>query len=390
MTPIEHARRPRVVLSVNCGSSTLKYAAYPIEGDDIGEAVMTQTIDGLKLDDDVEAGQPGDPFMKALHELERALHADGEVDVLAVAHRIVHGGNHFFEPVRLNGPIMTALAQLNSLAPLHQPHNLDGVRRFEAHWPGVPQIGCFDTAFHAKLPEVEQRFALPNELYEQGVRRFGFHGLSYAYVMGRLAELTPRAQGRVLAYHLGNGASACAVLNGHSVATTMGFSAVDGLVMGTRCGNLDPAVILHLLSQGWTEERIETLVYKQSGLKGLSGLSSDMRALHQSDAPSAAMAIDVFVHRAVREGGGLVACMGGVDAIAFTGGIGEHDAIVRERIVQGLAHLGAQLSSEANQQLPSKGEGPIHATGSPVDVWVVPTDEGRMAARGAARLLGLI
>lgn len=170
----------------------------------------------------------------------------------------------------------------------------------------------------------------------------------------------------------------------------MGFSAVDGLVMGTRCGNLDPAVILHLLSQGWTEERIETLVYKQSGLKGLSGLSSDMRALHQSDAPSAAMAIDVFVHRAVREGGGLVACMGGVDAIAFTGGIGEHDAIVRERIVQGLAHLGAQLSSEANQQLPSKGEGPIHATGSPVDVWVVPTDEGRMAARGAARLLGLI
>jgi len=379
-----------VVLSVNCGSSTLKYAAYPIEGDDIGEAVMTQTIDGLKLDDDVEAGQPGDPFMKALHELERALHADGEVDVLAVAHRIVHGGTHFFEPVRLNGPIMTALAQLNSLAPLHQPHNLDGVRRFEAHWPGVPQIGCFDTAFHAKLPEVEQRFALPNELYEQGVRRFGFHGLSYAYVMGRLAELTPRAQGRVLAYHLGNGASACAVLNGHSVATTMGFSAVDGLVMGTRCGNLDPAVILHLLSQGWTEERIETLVYKQSGLKGLSGLSSDMRALHQSDAPSAAMAIDVFVHRAVREGGGLVACMGGVDAIAFTGGIGEHDAIVRERIVQGLAHLGAQLSSESNQQLPSKGEGPIHAAGSPVDVWVVPTDEGRMAARGAARLLGLI
>ncbi|WP_374318300.1 acetate/propionate family kinase [Aquabacterium sp.] len=390
MTPIEHARRPRVVLSVNCGSSTLKYAAYPIEGDDIGEAVMTQTIDGLKLDDEVEAGQPGDPFMKALHELERALHADGEVDVLAVAHRIVHGGNHFFEPVRLNGPIMTALAQLNSLAPLHQPHNLDGVRRFEAHWPGVPQIGCFDTAFHAKLPEVEQRFALPNELYEQGVRRFGFHGLSYAYVMGRLAELTPRAQGRVLAYHLGNGASACAVLNGHSVATTMGFSAVDGLVMGTRCGNLDPAVILHLLSQGWTEERIETLVYKQSGLKGLSGLSSDMRALHQSDAPSAAMAIDVFVHRAVREGGGLVACMGGVDAIAFTGGIGEHDAIVRERIVQGLAHLGVQLSSEANQQLPSKGEGPIHVADSPVDVWVVPTDEGRMAARGAARLLGLI
>ena len=203
MTPIEHSRRLRVILSVNCGSSSLKYAIYPVLSDGVGEALHTATIEGALS----AAPQPsGDAFGRALRVLDQVIHELGPVDILAVAHRIVHGGERFTGPVRVYAAVMSALAQLSGLAPLHQPHNLDGVRRFEAHWPGVPQIGCFDTAFHTTLPEVEFRFALSESLYQQGIRRFGFHGLSYEFVMGRLQALTPRSQGRVLTFHLGNGA----------------------------------------------------------------------------------------------------------------------------------------------------------------------------------------
>ncbi|MES2088915.1 MAG: acetate/propionate family kinase [Pseudomonadota bacterium] len=384
MTPIEHSRHLRVILSVNCGSSSLKYALYPVLSDGVGEALHTATIEGSLS----EAQQPsGDAFGRALRVLDQIIHELGPVDILAVAHRIVHGGERFTVPVRLDAAAMSALAQLSGLAPLHQPHNLDGVRRFEAHWPGVPQIGCFDTAFHATLPEVEYRFALPDSLYKQGIRRFGFHGLSYEFVIGRLQALTPRAQGRVLAFHLGNGASACAIQQGRSVATSMGFSALDGLVMGSRSGSLDPGVLLHLMRQGWGVDRLEAVLYKESGLRGLSGVSADMRTLHASTDPKAKLAIDVFVHRAIREAGALIACMGGVDVVAFTGGIGEHDAVVRAAIVQGMSYLGVRCAAQANEQLPSKGEGPIHADDSVVELWVVPTDEGRVAARGAAAVL---
>ena len=387
MTPIAHSRPHRVIVSVNCGSSSLKYALYPVTSEGVGEALHTATIEGLQAQQGSQAA--GDAFGRALQALDQIIVEHGPMDLLAVVHRIVHGGESFTGPVRLDASAMSALTQLSALAPLHQPHNLDGVRRFEAHWPSLPQIGCFDTAFHATLPEVERRFALPDSLYQQGIRRFGFHGLSYDYVMGRLRSLTPRAQGRVLAFHLGNGASACAIQAGRSVATSMGFSALDGLVMGSRCGSLDPGVLLHLMRQGWGVDRIESVLYKESGLRGLSGVSADMRTLHASTDPKAKLAIDVFVHRAIREAGALVACMGGIDVLAFTGGIGEHDAAVRAAIIQGMAHLGVRCSVQANEHLPSKGEGAIHSDDSSAQIWVVPTDEGRVAARGAATLLAL-
>ncbi len=205
--------------------------------------------------------------------------------------------------------------------------------------------------------------------------------------MGRLQALTPRSQGRVLAFHLGNGASACAIHEGRSVATSMGFSALDGLVMGSRSGSLDPGVLLHLMRQGWDVDRLEALLYKESGLRGLSGMSADMRTLHASTDPKAKLAIDVFVHRAIREAGALVACMGGLDVVAFTGGIGEHDAVVRAAIVQGLGYLGVRCAAHANEHLPPNGEGPIHSDDSMAQIWVVPTDEGRVAASGAVALL---
>jgi acetate kinase len=301
---------------------------------------------------------------------------------------VVHGGSQYRSSVIVTDAILADLTQLNSLAPLHQPHNLDGVRAFAQAFTGVPQVACFDTAFHATLPEVDYRFALPEALLQQGLRRYGFHGLSYQYVMGVLQQHSPRAKGRVLMAHLGNGASLCAARAGLSCATTMGFSALDGLMMGTRTGALDAGVMLYLLEQGWSHERLQTLLYKQSGLLGVSGISADMRRLRSDSSASARLAIDMFGYRVVRESGALVACLQGLDVLAFSGGIGEHDQLLRAEVGAQLAWLGVQIAPELNAQATGDQVMAIHAPESSIEVWVVPTDEGVVAAREAARLIG--
>jgi acetate kinase len=248
-------------------------------------------------------------------------------------------------------------------------------------------VACFDTAFHASLPEVDYRFALPEALYEMGLRRYGFHGLSYQYVAGALQGVSHRAKGRVLMAHLGNGASLCAAIQGRSCASTMGFSALDGLMMGTRTGSLDAGVLLYLLEQGWDHARLQKLLYKQSGLLGVSGISADMRRLRADSSTQAKLAVDLFTYRIVRESGAMVACMQGLDLLAFSGGIGEHDQVLRAELGRRLAWLGVVIDPELNAQAKGDKIQPIHAPTSSIEIWVVPTDEGVVAAREAACLL---
>ena len=392
------------VLSVNAGSSSLKFAIYPCHGDQVDAAGLSGLAEGLEpggrpvltVTAPGQAPQqraltvPADgasPFDVALRAVVETVAAQG-TPLVAVAHRIVHGGDRFSASIWLDDEALAYLATLAPLAPLHQPHNLAGVAALRRVCPDLPQVGCFDTAFHATIGEAERRFALPESLAEQGVRRYGFHGLSYAYVTAQLLGRSRRAHGRLLLAHLGNGASLCAVQAGRSVATTMGFSALDGLMMGTRSGALDAGVLLHLLGQGWIAGEIEKLLYRQSGLLGVSGLSADMRTLRASSAPAAARAIALFTHRVVRESGALVACLGGVDAIGFTGGIGEHDAALRTEVGEALAFLGVRLDAARNRAADGRAATAIHAPDSSVEVWVVPTDEGRVAARDAVLLLG--
>jgi acetate kinase len=268
---------------------------------------------------------------------------------------------------------------------LHQPHNLTPIRLMLERQPGLPQVACFDTAFHRAQPELAQMFALPRELHDEGVRRYGFHGLSYEYIASMLPQLDPAAAaGRSVVLHLGNGASMCALAAGKSIASTMGFTAVDGLPMGTRCGALDPGVILYLMDQrGMDARAIEKLIYNQSGLLGVSGVSSDMRTLLASDEPRAALAVDLFVYRIARELGSLAAALGGLDAIVFTGGIGENSAEIRARICRGAAWLGVTLDEPANLT----GGPRIGAAGSQAAAWVLPTNEELMIARHTYRLL---
>ena len=307
--------------------------------------------------------------------------------VKGVGHRVVHGGTDFAAPVRVDAEILSALSKLTPLAPLHQPHNLAAIAAIAEAAPHVPQVACFDTAFHRRQPPLAQLFALPRRFTEGGVRRYGFHGLSYEYVTARLSEIAPRlADARAVICHLGNGASLCAVQGGRSVASTMGFTAVDGLMMGTRCGSLDPGVLLYLMDEkGMDARAIEDLVYKKSGLLGVSGISSDMRKLRESRAPAAAEAIALFVYRIVREIGSLAASLGGLDVLVFTGGIGEHDARTRSEVAVACSWLGVRLDESRNWS----GEEWISAETSRVAVLVVPTDEEKMIARHTAALLGI-
>jgi acetate kinase len=298
---------------------------------------------------------------------------------VAVGHRVVHGGLRFTQATRVTPEVVTELEKLNPLAPLHQPHNLKAIGVVAEIRPDLLQVACFDTAFHRAQPEVAQAFALPASITERGVRRYGFHGLSYEYIAGTLAQFDPEAAaGRTVVAHLGNGSSMCAMVAGRSVASTMGFTAVDGLPMGTRCGNLDPGVLLFLMDELHMDTRaLEDLVYKRSGLLGVSGVSSDMRVLLASDDERARFAVDLYIHRIQREMGSLAAAAGGIDAIVFTAGIGEHAPSIRERVCRGAAWLGVELDPAANQ-----GNGPrISAPGSRVSAWVVPTDEEVMIAR---------
>jgi len=307
------------------------------------------------------------------------------VQVVAVGHRIVHGGVQFHEPVVLTPAVVDELAKLVPLAPLHQPHNLAPVRALMKLAPEVPQVGCFDTAFHATNPSLSQRFALPRELHDAGVQRYGFHGLSYEFIASRLRLVDPvAAKGRTVVLHLGNGASMCALQQGRSVASTMGFTALDGLMMGTRCGTIDSGVLLWLMDErGMNARQIESLLYKQSGLQGVSGLSSDMRTLLASDDPRAAQAVDLYLYRIARELGSLVAALQGLDALVFTAGIGEHAAQIRSRVCRDAAWLGVALDESANDDRPLAA-GQAHRISRPdsrVAVWVIPTNEELMIAR---------
>lgn len=390
------------ILVLNAGSSSIKFSLFLELGDSL-ELFLGGQLEGLytaprfKAKDAVNAvicektwgqgealGHDG-----AITYLADFLRTQlGEHQLVAVGHRVVHGGLDYAAPVRLTAEIVDHLEQLVPLAPLHQPHNLKPIRLLLANRPELPQVACFDTAFHRTQPAVAQAFALPAEITERGVRRFGFHGLSYEYIASVLPEHDAKAaQGRVVVLHLGNGASMCAMRDGKSVASTMGFTAVDGLPMGTRSGSLDPGVVLYLIDELKMDSRaIEQLLYQQSGLLGVSGISSDMRTLLDSTDPKAGFAVDLFVYRVVRELGSLVAALGGLDALIFTAGIGEHSVAIRQRVCQSAAWLGVELDPAAN----ADGGPRISMTQSRIPAWVIPTNEELMIARHTRRILKAI
>jgi acetate kinase len=386
------------ILTLNAGSSSIKFSLFE-DGGKLVECVRGQ-IEGLgTASPHLKAEQNGEKLADERIDAARASDHDAALDVViallekavgkmaieAVGHRVVHGGVDFSESVVLDPERIEILAKLNPLAPLHQPHSLAGVRAAQRAFPDALQVACFDTAFHRSHPWVNDTYALPHELYDEGIRRYGFHGLSYEYVTGRLKEIAPLyEQGRVVVMHLGNGASMCAIRDGQSVGSTMGFTALDGLPMGTRCGQLDPGVVLYLLQEkGMTAEQITDLLYKHSGLKGLSGLSQDMRELEAAGTREAAQAIDYFVFRIRREIGAMAAILSGLDAVVFCGGIGENAWHIRERICTGFEWLGIELDDLRNQA----GETVISSDRSRARLFVIKTDEEMMIARHTARLL---
>lgn len=389
----------RHVVTLNAGSSSIKFALFAAEDDEasplaLGLAEMTgeerrirvRDNSGATLYDDVWSQTDGAAF----HEeaLRRILSWQNEAfpsaNIDAVGHRVVHGGVHYDAPVIITGEVIDRLEKLVPLAPLHEPHNIAGIKAARDAWPESIQVACFDTAFHRSHPFVNDVFALPRQYYAEGVRRYGFHGLSYEYVSTRLRKVSPaHAKGRVVVAHLGNGASMCAMQNGRSVASSMGFTALDGLPMGTRCGQLDPGVVLYLMQEKKLgAEEISNLLYKESGLKGLSGISHDMRELEASDASEAREAIEYFVFRIRRELGGLTAVLQGIDAIVFCGGIGENAWRVRERVLEGMEWLGVELDRHANEQQKEV----ISSAKSSVRVFVIPTNEEQIIARHALQL----
>ncbi|MDO5657900.1 MAG: acetate/propionate family kinase [Paracoccus sp. (in: a-proteobacteria)] len=352
----------RAILVLNAGSSSVKVALYDAadlsllvsgKAERLGEgqaALSLKSASGAGLPTTASPADHGEAVAAVLDAL--GAHLPG-LRVVSVGHRVVHGGTFYDAPVQLDEAVMARLETLAPFAPLHQPHNLAGIRAAIAAFPGVPQIACFDTAFHRHQPWVNDTFALPPQMYEAGVRRYGFHGLSYDYISGELRRIAPLiADGRVVVAHLGNGASMCAIQGGRSVASTMGFSALDGLPMGTRCGQLDPGVMLYLMDhEGMDAAAISDLLYKRSGLLGLSGgLSNDMRTLEASNSPEARQAIDYFVFRIQRELGAMAAAMGGVDALVFTGGIGENSALIRARVCERTEWMGFEIDHSRNAE----------------------------------------
>ena len=384
---------------VNAGSSSIKFKLYRAVGHDVA-LILGGALDGIgarpRLHAKDEAGNVLIDRSFAPDEVAKASdaqHAIGdwivpylaEHELIGVGHRVVHGGPHYSHPELVDDEVLRTLESFIPLAPLHQLTNLDPIRVIRARRPALPQVACFDTAFHRGHPEIADRFALPNDLYEDGVRRYGFHGLSYEYVSGALRELAPElARGRVVICHLGSGASACGLLDGRSMESTMGFTALDGLPMGTRCGALDPGVVLHLIEQkGMSAAEVGRLLYNNSGLKGLSGVSNDMRELLASDAPAAAMAIDYFTLHVAQAVAQLAVTLGGLDALVFTAGIGERSPEVRARVCARLGLLGMSLDEVAN----AANETWIDADGPGPSVLVIPTDEERMIALATLRLL---
>ncbi|MGZ9014490.1 MAG: acetate/propionate family kinase [Burkholderiales bacterium] len=387
------------ILVLNAGSSSIKFSVFA-QGAGEPELAFRGQLEGLytaprfaaenaagkslatrKWDEGTRLGHEGGiahlaDFLREHRESHR---------LVAVGHRVVHGGLEFSEPVLVSTDVLEKLDKLVSLAPLHQPHNLKPIRVVAERLPGVPQVACFDTGFHRVQPELAQAFALPRAITERGVRRYGFHGLSYEYIASALPRLDAKAAaGRVIVAHLGNGASMCAMRVGKSIASTMGFTAVDGLPMGTRCGALDPGVVLYLMDEMKMEARaIEKMMYQESGLLGVSGISSDMRTLLASGEPRAKFAVDLFVYRINRELGSLTAALGGIDALVFTGGIGERSAAIRTAVCEAAAWTGVKLDRAGNEANgPRIGE----PDGRP-SAWVVRTNEELMIARHTQRVV---
>lgn len=383
-----------LILVLNAGSSSLKFALFADRAE-APEVLFNGQIDGILTAARFKARDgKGKPVAEKAWPTVAPLGHEGAIEALfawgrealggsggitAVGHRVVHGGLEYTKPALINDRILAELEKFNPLAPLHQPHNLATIRLIAERRPDIPQVACFDTSFHAGIPGLAQAFALPRKFADRGVRRYGFHGLSYEYIASVLPGIDPAAaEGRTVVAHLGNGAGMCAMRGLKSTACTLGFTAVDGLMMGTRCGTLDPGVILYLMDEyGMNVRDIENLIYRESGLLGVSGISSDMRTLLESEDPRAAEAVDLFVYRISRELGSLAAALGGLDALVFTGGIGENSAPIRDRVCRSAEWLGLEFNEKANE-----AGGPcIGREGSRVSAWVIPTDEERMIAR---------
>ena len=392
-----------VLLVLNAGSSSIKFSVFELDHSGLPRERFGGQVEGLggaahfmvKSSEGELVGRHDWPdgaavaHDQALQQIDDWLRATLQGrPLLACGHRVVHGGLHHAEPVLIDDAVLAELEALCPLAPLHQPHNLAPIRAMRARQPNLPQIACFDTAFHRGQSEVVQQFALPRAVTEAGVRRYGFHGLSYEYIASVLPQVHPRlATGRVIVAHLGNGASLCAMKDGRSMASTMGFSALDGLAMGTRCGSLDPGVVFHLLREmKLSPDQVEQMLYRDSGLLGMSGVSNDMRALRaRAHEPQVRLALDIYVHRIVREIGSMAAVLGGLDALIFTAGIGEHGVDTRAEVIDGCHWLGLVLDAERNV-----AGGPCITQGDPAQgpsAWVIPTDEEGMIARHALAVL---
>jgi acetate kinase len=387
------------IVVLNAGSSSIKFSLFAMRGEELDldvrgqiEGIYTaphfaakdregRTISEKSWPEGTKLGHEGTlDYLVAFLRGELAEHR-----LVGVGHRVVHGGLDYTQPVRLDTKVLAILEKFIPLAPLHQPHNLAPIRIMLERVPQLPQVACFDTSFHRSNPEIAQMFALPAELHGAGVRRYGFHGLSYEYITSVLPKYDSKASGgRCIVLHLGNGASMCAIENSSSVASTMGFTAVEGLPMGTRSGSLDPGVVLFLMDvRGMDARAIEKLLYNQSGLLGVSGISSDMRTLLSSDDPRARLAIDLYIYRIRREMGSLAAAIGGLDAIVFTGGIGENAVPIREGVCRDAGWVGVELDAGAN----ARGGPRISTAGARVSAWVIPTNEELMIARHTRRVL---
>ena len=392
----------KMLLTLNCGSSSLKFSLFKIENPDapsssfpvkpvfsgklvnIGESgeMSIQDDEGRDLYRQFSSAVDHEQALRAvLQWFDQNLHGGR---IALVGHRIVHGGRRFHEPTLISPDVMDYLQTLVPLAPNHLPVNLQGIRLLEDLQPGIPQIACFDTAFHTTRPMVEQRFALPSIKLLESVYSYGFHGLSYEYIAEVLPDyLGLQSTGKVVVAHLGHGVSLCAMENRHSVATTMTFTPLDGVAMGTRSGSIDPGIVLYLQERGMTSQQISDLLYFRSGLLGVSGISDDVAVLLKHPAPEAKLALDIFVHQTIKAVGSMAAAMGGIDALVFTGGIGEHSEKIRARICKGCKWMGVKIDSDANE----KHKHRISRKKSAVSAWIIPTDEERMIAHHACDVI---
>jgi acetate kinase len=385
------------ILTLNAGSSSLKFALFPItQGDSVGEPLLRGQISAIGAAAKFSLSRPGQPSIREEipvenhqqaidHALSWISRECDDIELVGVGHRVVHGGAQRREPLRVSDTLIAELDQLSLLAPHHQPHNLAAIRALAATAPDLPQVACFDTAFHTTQDEVTRCLPLPKALRDAGLQRYGFHGLSYEYIADAATQINGgKAPTRLLAAHLGNGASLCAMHDGRSIATTMGFSTLDGVMMGSRSGAIDPGVLLHLMrEQQMDEAALSNLLYNQSGLLGVSGESADMQQLLDSDSEGARLAVDLFCQSAVRSMGSMIALLEGIDVLVFTGGIGEHAAPIRERIAHQLAWLGIELDGAAN----AANHAEISTAQSKVRVWVIPANEEKVIAEHSLRSL---